>query len=378
MPTDSHWGRWVLNGNHLIYQPDNGSPDPGYELDTSLLKTREQIEEWLEHLREKAWVQPEDLASLSDACSTVMNARIEKMKASLVDESEFTVPKAMPWHIYQRLVGAEWTKFLTESNPGDESLFQDFLERYPTLLPGPYGTPWGRYHGPLYNAVFAQPELPGFRAKRPDFLLFEQDSGTVYAVLIEIEAPAKPWCTRAGSPSSALTKAIDQLRDWKAWFADPINVLAFRKLYRLDEEIEVRRLVQHYVLVYGRREDANQMESFVRKRHDLAGTDEFFMTYDRLEPNGSAELTVKLDRSGPDTNLRVITILPTVTLNKDAAIWLSSLEGGEEAIRSSTMISDDRKEFLLERLRFASTHTRRRANSYGWTRGILDRRSWNG
>lgn len=371
----SHWGRWFLNGNHLTYQPDSGTPDPGYELDTSLLKTNDQVEKWLEHLREKAWVQPEDLTSLSDACTAVMKARIEKMKALLVDESDLPVPQAIPRDAYDKAVEAEWTTFLNEANPRDEALFQHFLERHPTLLPGPYGTPWGRYHGPIHDAVFSQPELPGFRAKRPDFLLFEQDSATVYAVLIEIEAPAKPWCTRAGGPSSALTKAIDQIRDWKAWFSDPVNVLAFRKLYNLDEDIDDRRLVQHYVLIYGRREEANRIQTFAGKRHDLAAADEFFMTYDRLEPNGGADLTVRLDRSGPDTKLRVISVVPTITLNRDGAIWFSTLEGSEEAIRSCAMISDTRKEFLLERLHFARSYSRERATGNVRSQGVLHRRS---
>jgi hypothetical protein len=87
------------------------------------------------------------------------------------------------------------------------------------------------------------------------------------------------------------TKAIDQLRDWKSWFSKPTNVLAFQDLYGLREE--TRRFVQHYVLVYGRRDEANRLASFATKRHDLAGSDEFLMTYDRLNPTGSADLTVK-------------------------------------------------------------------------------------
>ena len=357
MSSNLRWGRWLLDGNYLVYQPDEGRSDPGYELDTSLLEIDGQFEEWLVHLREKAWIQPEDLTSLSEGCAALIKARTEarlaRMKAQLADEWELPVPQAMQWEECQERVRAEWNQFLHETDPHDEAPFQNFLERYPNLLPGPYGTPRSLYHGPLFDAVFAQPELPGFRAKRPDFLLFEQDSATVYAVLIEIEAPAKPWCTRAGTPSAMLTKAIDQLRDWKAWFSDPINILTFRKLYGVDEEIDIRRFVQHYVLIYGRRKEANQMESFARKRHDLAGTDEFFMTYDRLEPNGGADFTVKLDRSGPDTTLRVISVLPTLNLEKHRAIWLSTLPGAEEAIRSNPLIPDTRKEFLLERLHLA-------------------------
>jgi hypothetical protein len=216
------------------------------------------------------------------------------------------------------------------------------------------------YHGPIYGAVYSQPELPGFRAKRPDFLLFEQDSATVYAILIEIEAPQKPWCTSRGIPSAALTQAIDQLREWKAWFSNPTNVLAFQDLYGIKDEVDIRRFVQHYVLIYGRREEANRLSSFTAKRHDLGSSDEFLMTYDRLNPTGSAQVTVRLDRSGPDTRLRAVGLPPTFKLNRENAPWFTSLLGGDAAIRKIPFISEARKSILLERLVMAEAYVERR------------------
>ncbi|HEU4557639.1 MAG TPA: Shedu anti-phage system protein SduA domain-containing protein, partial [Longimicrobium sp.] len=210
------------------------------------------------------------------------------------------------------------------------------------------------YHGPLFDAVFSQPELPGFRAKRPDFLLFEQDSARIYAVLIEIEAPAKRWTTNNGTPHSDLIKALDQIRDWKTWFSEPRNVLAFRDLYKIDPEwLDTRTLVQHFVLIYGRRDEATAIESFAKKRGTYAHPDEFLMTYDRLLPNGSVQYTVKLDRSGPDTKIRLVSVPPTFSLDRSNAERFTSFIGQEEAILNQPIISVERRDFLLRRFKSA-------------------------
>jgi hypothetical protein len=350
MSRGANWGRWSLEGTFLVYHADDRTPDPAYELDTSHLESTQQVEHWIEHLRTKSWIHVEDLNDLATACADIIKER-------LVDEAHTPGPEAMSELEYQEAVAAEWARLLATADPRDEPIFQRFLEQHPILLPGPYGTTHGRYHGVLFNTVFTQPELPGFRAKRPDFLLFDQDSGRTFAVLIEIEAPGKKWATKKGTPTADLTRGIDQLRDWKMWFSEPGNVLAFRELYKLDpEQFDTRRLVQHYVLIYGRREEVTYIESFARKRHSYMGADEFLMTYDRLEPNGSAHLTVNLDRSGVDTKLRLVSVTPTFRLERKNAEAFSMFSGREEAIQNQSLLSEERKQFLLERMKFADRY----------------------
>jgi hypothetical protein len=355
------WGRWVIEGESLTFNAGAGELDPGYALETSAITDESQISEWQEHLSYKSWISPEDLAGFAEACRYVLDSRsLDEME----EDRSFRYTLS-----YLEALDADWKSFLESANPKDESAFQQYLEWHPSLLPGPHGTPWGRYHGPPLGVVFSQPELPGFRAKRPDFLVLERDSATTYAVLIEIEAPAKRWSTAAGVPTADLTQAIDQLRDWKVWFADPLNVLQFIKLYDLNDQIETSRLVQHYVLVYGRRHEATNMEAFARKRHDLAGPNEYFMTYDRLEPNGAGALTVKLDRSGPDTRLRAISVTPRFALNTHNAEWFLSLLEGREAIMTNPLMSDHQRTSLLKRERAARNYLRnleRRRERRSW------------
>jgi len=352
------WGRWLLSGEYLTYCPDPGDSNPMYEINISELQSPECIQRWIIHLQAKYWVKPDDLAAFAQAGKFIVRAHITDER--LWDEYELPVPQAMHWDEYRELLSKTWQRFLSETDPTDEGAFQTFFEDHPGLLPGPYGTTHRAYHGPLHGLIYTQPELPGIRAKRPDFLVLEQDSGNIYAVLIEIEAPSKRWATRGGVPSADLTQAIDQLRDWQAWFKEPENVIAFKELYGIDSQsLRSRTLLQHYILVYGRREEATRIKSFARKRHDLAGPDQFLMTYDRLEPNPASDLTVKLDRSSPDTGLRLVSVPPTFVLNMKQAFRFSMLSGREEAIRRNPFMSEARKEFLIERIPIADRYAER-------------------
>ncbi|WP_437726952.1 Shedu anti-phage system protein SduA domain-containing protein [Sorangium sp. So ce861] len=354
------WGRWSLDGNHLVYHPDAGEPDPEYDIEVSALCSRSAVRDRIEHLRSKRWVRPEDLHAVEQAGTDLMNFL-------LVDESDMEAPPPMPWDDYREQAAAAWLDFLRSADPTNERAFHAFFETYPVLLPGAYGAVrrWqfgvtGSEHGPLPGGVISEPELPGCRPKRPDFLLFEQDSASVYAVLIEIEAPSKSWCNSDGTPNARFTQAHDQLRDWDAWFSEPANVIAFQNLYGVSSDIlRGRRLIPHYVLIYGRRAEATKFDAFAKKRIAMARPDEFLMTYDRLVAGTGNALTLRLDRSGPDTAFRVVSIPPTFAIERDNAVRFSRMIGREDAIRSCALISEERRAFLLERIQVADSYARR-------------------
>lgn len=102
-------------------------------------------------------------------------------------------PAAMSWDDYESLLESEWPALLDSSKNNDEAVFQDYLERHPCLLPEPYSCFRRGHHRPIFSAVITQPELPGARPLRPDFMWLAVDSGAYTAVLIEIEAPSKRW-----------------------------------------------------------------------------------------------------------------------------------------------------------------------------------------
>jgi len=96
------WGRWFLDGEHLVYCPEPGAPDPLYEIHTSELERPEDVERWIHHLRAKYWVQADDLTAFSEAGSFLVRAHIAD--ARLLDENTLPVPQAMPWEEYRKLL----------------------------------------------------------------------------------------------------------------------------------------------------------------------------------------------------------------------------------------------------------------------------------
>ena len=262
------------------------------------------------------------------------------------------IPPPITWEEYCRHLDIVWPRILNSSMQNDEAQFQSFLERHPVLLPNCFDC-FRCGATPMLSAYFTQPELPGFRAKRPDFLTVVWDSDSVVVMLVEIEAPAKRWTTKSGTPSSALTQAIDQLHQWKAWFREPENVLQFQKLYRLDQVVlDKRQFEQRYALIYGRRSEATASPNFAKKRRLLAQPDEILMTYDRLRPSSRMgdSPTVRLDRSRQDHRLTVAHVPPTLRIGPYNADQLVQLAGLRDAIASNELISRERRAFLARRM----------------------------
>lgn len=261
-------------------------------------------------------------------------------------------PPATSTEDYLAYLNRTWPKLLNSDKQGDEATFQRFFERHPCLLPEPYGC-FRRGATQLAGGIFTQPELPGFRAKRPDFMWITYDSTAVVVLLIEIEAPAKRWATNAGTPRAELTQATDQLRGWKAWFREPENVLQFKKLYSIEQRImDTRQLMVRYALVYGRRAEVEANAVFAKKRLDIEKHDEVFMTYDRLVPSERVDNypTLRLDRSAANTVVEVVHVPPTITLGPQNARQFAKWTKLREAVRANTLISSERRDFLIRRL----------------------------
>jgi hypothetical protein len=65
------------------------------------------------------------------------------------------------------------------------------LERHPSLQADSRSVGCDSGHAPFPVAVIAKPKLPGLSDREPDFIWLATDSTSLYAVLIEIEAPRK-------------------------------------------------------------------------------------------------------------------------------------------------------------------------------------------
>jgi hypothetical protein len=207
---------------------------------------------------------------------------------------------AMKWETYEPIIKNEWTALLARGDTTERD-FQEFFERHPCCLPQMYPLFQRGGHGPYPGAIVSQPSLPGLSRKIPDFLYITRDSTCVYAVLIEIEHPSKPWATSSGQSSAEFTQATNQISEWKAWFNDPLNVAQFQAAYRIPTDwLRSRAFSQKYILIYGRRADPTLTEAFNKKRRHLEREDEVYMTYDRIKPDPDASqcISVTIDGEG--------------------------------------------------------------------------------
>lgn len=255
---------------------------------------------------------------------------------------------------YAELVRRNWDAVL-ETDGLTEAHVHRFLEQHPCLLPfadglGPEAH--GRGSKSTLFAVVSEPVLPGIERPRPDFLRINQDSEAVYPILIEIESPGKAYARKDGQPTAEYTQAIAQIGDWKAWFAQPQNIVAFTELYRIEAPSPFHRRViePRFVLVYGRRAELDGNPRARALRAALKPAETTVMTYDRLFPSERASFELCVRLVGRD--LRAITISPTLLLGPVVADELAAIKGKPEALDESPYFTDKRRDFLRERFEY--------------------------
>jgi hypothetical protein len=260
-------------------------------------------------------------------------------------ELKADVPPPMNWDEYERIISAKWQALLKSEDSKAERNVQEFLEQHPCMIPGPFGLIGTSGHSPWPAAMISHPILPGLSARIPDFMWIARTSDRVSPILIEIESPHKRWFTSAGMPRSELTQARDQITEWMIWFDKPQNVIQFREIYSVDRDLGSLR--PFFLLIYGRRAEANRSTALHAKRASMARPNELLMTYDRLMPQRGAcqYLCVKINARG----YRAITIPPTLRLGPNCADELALIRDKSEAADRSPYLSEGRRKFLTER-----------------------------
>ena len=149
---------------------------------------------------------------------------------------------------------------LLERDEYEEKRYQKLLEEFPCLVPGADPATDVGSNGFYPSGVITQPQLSGVSSRFPDFCIISHDSGSVYATLVEIESPSKAWATKKGHQSAQLTQAINQIKDWKAWFSEQPNQITFLRDFQLPDWLHGdRSFEQRYILVYGRRREMQKV-----------------------------------------------------------------------------------------------------------------------
>ncbi len=273
-------------------------------------------------------------------------------------------PACMAWDDYEKIILTKWDVFLNSDDSKIERNVQEFLEQHPCMIPGPFGLIGTSGHSPWPAAMISQPVLPSLSVRIPDFMWIARESVNVYPILIEIESPHKKWFTKAGRPSSEFTQARDQITEWMAWFEKPQNVLQFRDIYNVRDSLG--KLKPFFLLIYGRRSEANRTEALHEKRASMGRPNELLMTYDRLIPQRNARefLCVKIDGKG----YRALTVPPTLRLGPVNAEYLAVIRDKSEAVARSPYLSEDRRKFLVDRFPYWDAWSQRASGS---RRGII-------
>lgn len=257
-------------------------------------------------------------------------------------------PPALEWETYRERVLHDWQALLDSAGSGDEKTIQRFLEEHPSLVPGAFGFPTSG-HYPFPGAVISQPRLIGLTTRIPDFMWIVRDSECIQPLLVEIETPHKRWFTQRGRPSAAFTQAKNQLTEWRDWFDQNASKSQFFDYYRIPEH-DRRWLAfkPFYVLVYGRRREFDQDPELNRKRAHQSRQDESLMTFDRLAPLEGAREMLCVTRK--DDGYHALHLPATMRLSPTMTELRANIRDIPAALERNGWISEDRKEFLRERI----------------------------
>jgi hypothetical protein len=260
----------------------------------------------------------------------------------------------MGWDEYAAWLPNAWQECLDQA--ADEKDPQRFLELHPSLLPGATDNVGpGGHHGPCYDAVITQPSLFSSSMRRvPDFMWVRRDTAAIRPICIEIERPQKTWYTGSGQQTADLTQAMNQIIEWRDWFSREDNVRQFKNVY-VPDDIDHRRLVPQFVLIYGRDAEFRVGSSThadperLRAQRDLLGDPAVTrMTFDMLRPTHEARDYVTL--SGQRGNFEVRSVPPTFTMGPATGTdLLVEVADPRPGLAATGMIAADRQGYLSER-----------------------------
>jgi hypothetical protein len=192
------------------------------------------------------------------------------------DEERLLRRDSLP--ISPEAIRTEWKNVLRSATREQEA--QDFLERYPELLPGLLDL----HNGPLHRIVVSK--FPFGADYKCDFAFVTRHSMALQFTFIEIEDPTKPVFNKDGSFNQFFNHARQQIADWKIWADKNINTLVdmFSPMFETYNAWDDHKDFRFY-LVCGRRNEVESDRKRKERWSSIQASSEnktFVMSYDRL------------------------------------------------------------------------------------------------
>lgn len=269
-------------------------------------------------------------------------ALVFKKKYEIVDNA----PSSFEWEEYAMKSTEEYLQ-LIKTSADDETVFQRFLERNPSFVPGAFSLLGESGHYPYLGTLITQPKLFGVIQRNPDFMWLSTDSLTFSPIIIEIEKPSKKIFTKDGVQTAEFSHATNQLLEWKTILSKPENLLMFYEMYSIPDWLRERKFKPIYCLIYGSRKEFEDNKLLQAKRAELMRYDEVLMSFDRLNPNPKARFM--LCSTVKDGNYYVQTIPSTYKIGPNLSEYHSKVRSFKEVVPKMEYTSGERKTFLIER-----------------------------
>lgn len=164
--------------------------------------------------------------------------------------------------------------------PLPEQTYQEFLEEHTRFIPQHFV----QNHGIGMSLVLRK--LPFGADYKCDFFFFSKSTVTWHAVLIEIEKPSSRFFKgNTNELHGDFQHAINQIRQWKAWFSSDANKAGFLsqvQAIHVPAHMRDNPTYLKYILVFGRRSEI-EASSHRRGLVRACETDDFkIMTFDSL------------------------------------------------------------------------------------------------
>ena len=271
-------------------------------------------------------------------------------------------PTPMEVREYTARSTEEYLALINGPDRGNEAAIHSFLEQNPAFVPGAFSYP-ASGHGPIFWGVFTKPRLAGDPGYIPDFLWLATATDRIYPVFVEIENPTKRWFTANGQQTAEFTQAQAQIQDWKRWLRNPAQFQAW--MHSLDLPDGWNRgyeLHPQYVLIFGSSAEFEQNPELRGRRRELEGEDERVMTFDNLRPDANALWFMTLTRI--NRQVHAMTVPPTFEIGPNIGRSILEVHGVNEAIARQTRMTQERREFLQQRLPYWTAYLRRQEMSF--------------